>query len=370
MIVLLAAKSLVIAGGTLLVLRFMRARSASDRSLVAHLGLAALTALPLGSVLFPPLEVTTYQVSFLADAAPAGSGAHALAGSEWLFVAYAVICLLLLARMLLALMRLVLLTTRARTVTDDQWLQALARTRLRIGLTRSPALLVSREIASPISWGVLRPKIVLNTDAVAASADTDAIVAHELAHLARADWAKLMLARVSMAVFWFNPFVWLLAREAYQLREEAADDAVLAADVEDMAYASLLVSSARQQNGLLGAHGVAPARNSLTQRVQRVLDRGLNRSAGGPRWAAAMVVGMTALTVPLITLQLTDRSPDSSGPAPFASDDDGKVIVFDLRAPPHKPNTLPKSMQETSDQPAADGESPADAAPANIEKGL
>jgi beta-lactamase regulating signal transducer with metallopeptidase domain len=371
MIVLLAAKSLVIAGGTLLVLRFMRARSASDRSLVAHLGLAALTALPLGSVLFPPLEVTTYQVSFLADAAPAGSGAHALAGSDWLFVGYAVIALLLLARMLLALMRLVLLTTRARTVADDQWLQALARTRLRIGLARSPALLVSREIASPISWGVLRPKIVLNTDAVAASADTDAIVAHELAHLARADWAKLMLARVSTAVFWFNPFVWLFAREAYQLREEAADDAVLAADVEDMAYASLLVSSARQQNGiLLGAHGVAPARSSLTQRVQRVLDRGLNRSAGGPRWAAAMVVGITALSIPLITLQFTARAPASAGPASVASDDDGDVIVFELRTPPRKPNTLPKSMQETRDQATGGGESAGDAVPANIEKRL
>jgi beta-lactamase regulating signal transducer with metallopeptidase domain len=371
MIVLLAAKSLVIAGGILLVLRFMRARSASDRSLVAHLGLAALTALPLGSVLFPPLEVTTYQVSFLADAAPAGSGAHALAGSDWLFVGYAVIALLLLARMLLALMRLVLLTTRARTVADDQWLQALARTRLRIGLARSPALLVSREIASPISWGVLRPKIVLNTDAVAASADTDAIVAHELAHLARADWAKLMLARVSMAVFWFNPFVWLLAREAYQLREEAADDAVLAADVEDMAYASLLVSSARQQNGiLLGAHGVAPARSSLTQRVQRVLDRGLNRSAGGPRWAAAMVVGITALSIPLITLQFTARAPASAGPASVASDDDGDVIVFELRTPPRKPNTLPKSMQETRDQATGGGEIAGDAVPASIKKSL
>jgi beta-lactamase regulating signal transducer with metallopeptidase domain len=333
--------------------------------------LAALTALPLGSVLFPALEVTTYGASFLADAAPAGSGAHAMMWSDWLFVAYAVICLLLLARMSLALMRLVLLTTRARTVTDDQWLQALARARLRIGLTRSPALLISREIASPISWGLLRPKIVLNTDAIAASADMDAIVAHELAHLARADWAKLMLAHISMAVFWFNPFVWLLAREAYQLREEAADDAVLAADVEDMAYASLLVSSARQQNGLLlGAHGVAPARNSLTQRVQRVLDRGLNRSAGGPRWAAAMVVGMTVLSIPLITLQFTDRAPASPGPASVASDEDGDVIVFELRTPPRKRGTLPKSMQETSDQTKAGGESAGDAVPAKIEEGL
>jgi bla regulator protein blaR1 len=372
MIVLLAAKSFIIAGGTLLVLRFMRARSASDRSLVAHLGLAALTALPLGSMLFPPLELTTYHASFLADAAPVSSGAHTLTGSDWLFVAYAVIALLLLARMLLALMRLVLLTARARTATDDQWLQALALARRRIGFTRSPALLLSREIASPISWGVLRPKIVLNTEAVAASEATDAIVAHELAHLARADWAKLMLARVSMAVFWFNPFVWLLAREAYQLREEAADDAVLAGDVEDMAYASLLVSSARQQNDslLFGAHGVASARSSLTLRVQRVLDRGLNRSAGGPRWAAAMVVGITALSLPLITLQFTDKTPASAGPASVASRDDGDVIVFDLRTPPRKPSTPPKSMQETGGQVAADGESPADAAPARIENGV
>ena len=58
MFVLIAAKSVVIAGGTLLALQFMRGRSASDRSWIAHLGLAALAALPLGSVLFPPVEVT------------------------------------------------------------------------------------------------------------------------------------------------------------------------------------------------------------------------------------------------------------------------------------------------------------------------
>ena len=366
MIVLLAAKSVVIAGGTLLVLRFMRGRSASDRSWIAHLGLAALAALPLGSVLFPPLEVTTAYASALADAAPASVGA---APTDWLLLAYAVPALFLIAHTLLALLRLVLLTARARAVTDDHWLQALARARRRIGFTKSTALLASREIASPVSWGVLQPKILLNIDAVAARADADAIVAHELAHIARADWAKLVLARVSVAIFWFNPLAWLLAREAHQLREEAADDAVLAADVENTVYASLLVNAAR--NGLLhGVHGVAPARNSLAQRVRRVLDHGLNRSAGGTRWSAAMALGAAALTAPLMTLQLTDRALASSGSAPFASDDDAEVVVFDLRVPPSEPNALPKSTQETSNQATAGGESPGDAAPASIEKGL
>lgn len=352
MIVLLAAKSVVIAGATLLVLRFMRGRSAADRSWIAHLGLAALAALPLGAVLLPSMEVTTSLASVMAEAAPAISGTAPAAAADWLLLAYAAPALFLLARTLLAVLRLVLLTARARAVTDEHWLAALARARRRIGFTKSTALLASGGIASPVSWGALRPTILLNTDAVAAHAHADAIVAHELAHVARADWLKLMLVRVSVALFWFNPFVWLLAREAHQLREEAADDAVLAADVEDTAYASLLVGAARRQrNGLLlGAHGVAPPRNALAQRVRRVLDRSLNRSAGGARWAAAMAVGAATLTVPLMTLQLTDAAPASPGPAPFASNDDAELIVFDLRVPPREPRVVPKSTQETSNQ--------------------
>jgi bla regulator protein BlaR1 len=179
---------------------------------------------------------------------------------------------------------------------------------------------------------------------------------------------------VSVALFWFNPFAWLLAREAHQLREEAADDAVLAADVDDTAYASLLVRAARSHSNalLLGAHGVAPARNSLAQRVRRVLDRGLDRSAGGTRWAAAMAVGAAALTAPLMTLQFTGTASASPGPAPFASDDaahavGAEVIVFDLRVPPGEPDALPRSTQETSDLPAGGG-SRGDARPARIEK--
>jgi len=341
MIVLLAAKSVVIAGGTLLVLLFMRGRSASDRSWIAHLGLAALAALPLASVLFPALEVTTSYTSVLAEAGPVSSG---VAAADWLLLAYTVPAVFLIARTLLALLRLVLLTGRARAVTDDHWLQALARAQRPTGFTKSTALLVSREIASPVSWGVVQPKILLNTDAIAARADADAIVAHELAHAERADWAKLVLARVSVALFWCNPFAWLLAREAHQLREEAADDAVLAAGVEDTAYAHLLVSAARlQRSGLLrGAHGVAPARTSLAQRVRRVLDRGLNRSAGSTSWAAAMAVGAAILTAPLMTLQLADTAlPSSVGNA--------DVTVFDLRLPPGEPTILPNSTQEAGD---------------------
>ncbi len=70
------------------------------------------------------------------------------------------------------------------------------------------------------------------------------VLAHELAHVIHGDWAKLMLSRVATAAFWFNPLAWVLAREAHQLREEAADDAVLAANIAGTDYAELLVGVA------------------------------------------------------------------------------------------------------------------------------
>ncbi|HKH26909.1 MAG TPA: hypothetical protein VKA61_01080, partial [Sphingomicrobium sp.] len=53
----LAVKSLLIAGGTLLLLKLMQKRSSSDRSWVAHLGLLAILLLPLASVTMPALQV-------------------------------------------------------------------------------------------------------------------------------------------------------------------------------------------------------------------------------------------------------------------------------------------------------------------------
>jgi hypothetical protein len=156
----------------------------------------------------------------------------------------------------------------------------------------------------------MRPVILLNTRAVEASDEAEAIIAHELAHVARMDWVKLLLARVATALFWFNPLVWMLAREAHQLREEAADDAVLAADIADTDYAQLLVGVARHEcpGLLLGAHGVAPSKSSLARRVARVLD---GKSVRGPvarSFAAGVFVGAVLIAAPLAALTLTPAS--------------------------------------------------------------
>jgi beta-lactamase regulating signal transducer with metallopeptidase domain len=326
----IALKSLLIAGLTLGLLALLKKRSAAERSWVAHIGLLALVimafaplVLPSWNVEAPALlgqapapeaavqapsstaaKVTMRPASPPAVEAPARATLSAAAAAT---AAYAVPAAILLFITLLALARLIALRARAEVLVDGHWLSALARAQRRMGFKHGTALLTSNELASPISWGLMRPVILLNNRAVEASGEAEAIIAHELAHVARMDWAKLLLARVATALFWFNPLVWVLAREAHQLREEAADDAVLAADINDTDYAQLLVGVARHEcpGLLLGAHGVAPSKSSLARRVARVLDATSVRGPAARSFAAGVFVGAIMVAAPLAALTLT-----------------------------------------------------------------
>lgn len=327
----LVLKSLVIAAITLLLLRLTRSRSAAERSLIAHLGLAGLVILPVATLMLPSLSMPvpefvqsqfdapaarvlpTPTASFAASDAPqtAAPAATASPAEPWFTLpqgwerfAYALPVVALLLLTMVALLRLVRLRAGAEVLVDPVWLSALAHAQRRMGMKSGTALLVSDALPSPISWGLARPTILLSADALAATDEAEAIIAHELAHVSALDWAKLMLARVATAIHWFNPLAWRLAQEAHQLREEAADDAVLAANIDAPDYAQLLVRVARHEaKGLLiGAHGVAPGKGSLKRRVGRVLDATLPRGRAQGSWIAGFGAGMLVMAAPLAAL--------------------------------------------------------------------
>jgi beta-lactamase regulating signal transducer with metallopeptidase domain len=339
-LIAIAFKSLLIAGLTLGLLALMKKRSAAERSWVAHIGLLALVIMALAPLVLPRWNVEAPSLlgetpaieapaqtaatpapatdlgklakpdatAAAADAASARN-APSLSAVAAATAIYAIPAAILLFITLLALGRLIALRARADVLVDGHWLSALARAQRRMGFKHGTALLTSNELASPISWGLMRPVILLNSRAVEASGEAEAIIAHELAHVARMDWVKLLLARVATALFWFNPFVWLLAREAHQLREETADDAVLAADIPDTDYAQLLVGVARHDcpSMLLGAHGVAPSRSSLARRVARVLDGSSVRGPAARGFAAGVFAGAVLVAAPLAALTFTPK---------------------------------------------------------------
>lgn len=281
LLVELAWKSALAAGATLALLRLLEQRSAAEKSAVAVLGLFALLMLPIAILGLPRVEVALpapVAETFAPAAAPAASASvapivpEAAAAVDWAAVIsalYAVPAGLLLIVLAAGVIRIQRVRARADVLRDARWLTALAAAQGRMGMKHGTALLTSGEVNSPVSWGVIRPTIIIDAAALAAVDRAEAIVTHELAHVARLDWLKLLAGRAAVALFWFNPLVWMLARRSHQLCEEAADDAVLRTRVDRADYADLLVCSVRHANNplLFVANGVAPGRSSISRRV-------------------------------------------------------------------------------------------------------
>ena len=120
-----------------------------------------------------------------------------------------------------------------------------------VNALRSPAaafcfpvrLLYSNEIDVPLAVGIWRPTIVIPTRMAAEDgcAAIDAVLTHELAHLARGDCSWQWAQRIVEAVWWFHPLVWLARRRIAFIRERACDEfAVHALGDADLYTRSLL----------------------------------------------------------------------------------------------------------------------------------
>ena len=111
---------------------------------------------------------------------------------------------------------------------------------------RRPVTLLGGETATPMTWGWLRPVILLPPDAEDWPDDRlRAVLLHELAHIARADWPAQMAGHLACALYWFHPGVWLAARQARSEGERACDDRVLLSGVPAPDYARHLLDVAR-----------------------------------------------------------------------------------------------------------------------------
>ena len=227
----------------------------------------------------------------------------------WLVGVFGLSCRMALSWWLVQRMRRAAHTAVASFVVDR--VRALAA---RLGVARPVRVVQSAAVQVPAVVGWLRPVILLPVSALAglSAPQLDAILAHELAHVRRHDFAVNLLQTAAEILLFYHPACWWISRRVRAERELCCDDVAVSLCGDRLLYATALaeLESLRAEPTL----ALAATDGPLLQRVRRLLAP----SPDGPR-----VAGLTAALVPvaLLALVMTGATLTAAAPAPAPQND-------------------------------------------------
>jgi beta-lactamase regulating signal transducer with metallopeptidase domain len=230
---------------------------------------------------------------------------------------------LAVATLVVGLGRLKSIASRAQPVFAEMWVERAAAISARYGLKRRVVLLESDHPTLLVTWGIRRPTVILPRGASTWRDDrAQVVLAHELGHIRRADWAWHMAAQLIRCLYWFNPLVWLACKQLRVESERACDDAVLNLGVQGPEYATHLLDlaqAARQHRVslLTGSGALAIARpSSLEGRITAMLNARLNRTSvtRSARVVTALAILIAAVTIAGFGASAQTRSRPSPAP--------------------------------------------------------
>ena len=174
------------------------------------------------------------------------------------------------------------------------------------GLRRKVMMVRSTRRAVIVTWGFVKPKVVLPADVDEWPRERlDVVLAHEVAHITRGDWFVQTAAELCKAIYWFNPLFWIACARLRYESERACDDAVMNIGVKSHVYATELLELARSfgrhRQAWLPAPAMAARASNLERRVRAMLNTGLDRGPITRVGRCASALALVALTLPIAT---------------------------------------------------------------------
>jgi beta-lactamase regulating signal transducer with metallopeptidase domain len=185
---------------------------------------------------------------------------------------------------------------------------SLSRLCQRIGIVRPVTLRISECIPGPLTIGVLRSLIILPVSALMSLSpeQLEAVLAHELAHVRRADYFWNLVQTMVETLFFFHPAVWWIGRRLREERELCCDDVAVQLCADPLIYATALLRleerRALQLNLAMALDGHKPW-SGLRDRIARILGEQSKRTGGERRsrdLAAVPLVGVCSVLVLLL----------------------------------------------------------------------
>lgn len=200
---------------------------------------------------------------------------------------------------------------------------------------------LSRDVAVPAVFGIIRPVILLPAEARAWSEDRLRVVlAHERMHILRGDPAWIAAARVIAALWWPNPLVCYALVRLVREAEQACDDGVLAGGTPAGDYATHLVAIVRSiSTGEVRYQGGLPMIrvSELERRLRAMLNPKVNRRPAARGALLILLLASAFVLAPLSSLRAPAQSQQAASPGGTVEDADGKPVAHaevTAQAPP------------------------------------
>ena len=196
------------------------------------------------------------------------------------------------------------LRSKASIVMDREWRARFGVIVAKMNIKRSIELRETARIVTPMVIGAFSPAVLLPIGLLSglSTAQVEAILAHELAHIRRNDYLINLLQSFVEVVFFFHPAIWWLSERVRAEREHCCDDIALSVCGDKMTLAHALVKVDEWQSAPQLAMAFASGKPLLLQRIQRVL--GIQPKAMRPlgNWpvmliAASLVISLSFYAV-------------------------------------------------------------------------
>lgn len=212
----------------------------------------------------------------------------------------------------------------------DDWPHRFTQLCHRLGINRTVRLLSSATLAVPVVIGWLKPVVLVPAGLFAglSTAQLEALLSHELAHVRRHDYPVNLLQNILETLFFYHPAVWWVSAQLRSEREHCCDDVASSHSGGVLDYARAL-TALEEMRGPSPALGMSAAGGSLLQRVRRLAGVSEERAFGIAWPLGLLTLGAAALTLPFTLLSAAEAPFDPPQAAHTAVDSGGAYCVHD-----------------------------------------
>lgn len=220
------------------------------------------------------------------------------------------------------------------------------------------SLYESALVGVPMVVGWLKPIILMPIGTInhIPPSQVEAILAHELAHIAGRDYLINIVQTIVEILFYYHPAVWWISANIRTERENRCDDIAVSLCGNSLTYAKALLTIQEMQHQNMRAYGLAMTfsgqrKGLLLNRIKRILNQPQNRSNIMEKLAATgLLMGVVATlafsnyaqttppnlkdsasTTEQTVIMTSDSLPQRLSEMTIIKDEDGKAVEMHIK---------------------------------------